>query len=168
MSSNKYNSDLHMIERIKKLIADKKLMLSSFAAITDIHPTTVSHIINGREIGGKGKVKQTPSTDVLTKILSAFPDISAEWLMMGVGPMYKNRRTLIQPDLFPEPATASPQAPVYPEQPNEIEDKAEVKENEVKTAQKQTIMPELSLSDNIDKIVIFFKNKTYVTLKPEE
>jgi len=29
-------------------------------------------------------------------------------------------------------------------------------------------MPELSISDNIAKIVIFFKNKTYITLKPEE
>ena len=155
-----------MIERIKKIIAEKNLTLSSFATITDIHPTTISHIINGREIEGKGKINQTPSTDVLTKILSAFPDISAEWLIMGIGTMYKGKRTFIEPELFPETAVEPTISTPLPEYRREIEDKSE--EKDMKISQKQPVMPELSLSENIDKIVIFFKNKTYVTLKPEE
>ena len=155
-----------MVERIKRIIANKKMSLSSFADATDIHPTTLSHIINGREIEGKGKVNQTPSTDVLTKILSAFPDISAEWLMTGAGTMYKGQRAFIEPGLFPEAAIKPPQTSEQTVQWQEIEVKPE--EKEVKIPQKQMIMPELSLSDNIDKIVIFFKNKTYVTLKPED
>ena len=157
-----------MIERIKKLIIEKNLTLSSFANATNIHPTTISHIINGRGIAGNEKKTQTPSTDVVTKILARFPDISAEWLIMGIGTMYKNRRTLIQPqpDLFPESAIESTKVQVHPKHQHEIE--AKIEEKEIRLPQKQMIMPELSLSDNIDKIVIFFKNKTYVTLKPEE
>lgn len=34
--------------------------------------------------------KHKPSLDVFTKILSAFPDISAEWLLRGEGSMYKS------------------------------------------------------------------------------
>ncbi|MDR1526794.1 MAG: helix-turn-helix domain-containing protein [Dysgonamonadaceae bacterium] len=155
-----------MIERIKQLITDKKLTLSSFATETKINPATINHIINGREVEGKGKVNQTPSTDVITKILSTFPDINVEWLLMGTGPMYKGQRTFVQPDLFLEKAIKLPTPPTIPENRMEIEDKTE--ENDIKVAVKQPIMQELSLSENIDKIVIFFKNKTYVTLKPEE
>jgi len=155
-----------MVERIKKIIEGKDMTLSSFANLTDIHPTTLSHIINGRESAGKGRVNQTPSTDVIMKILSAFPDINAEWLLRGIGPMDKSGRSYIKPDLFSEPAVQSPQTPDHPQSRQAIEEKVE--EKEVKIPQKQMIMPELSLLDNIDKIVIFFKNKTYVTLKPED
>ena len=154
-----------MVERIKKIIADRKMTLSLFANATNIHPTTLSHIINGREMDGKGKINQTPSTDVIMKILSTFPDVSAEWLMMGAGPMYKGQRTLIQPDLFSKPVPKSPSIPEFTNHQQEMEERPE--EKETKIPQKQLFMPELSLSDNIDKIVIFFKNKTYVTLKPE-
>jgi transcriptional regulator with XRE-family HTH domain len=154
-----------MIDRIKKIIVEKNLTLTSFASVTDIHPTTLSHIINGRETAGKGKVNQMPSTDVILKILTAFPDINAEWLIRGIGPMDKGRRPVIQPDLFHEPAVKPPQPPDTPKYRQEIEEKTE--EKETKIPQKQTIIPELSISDNIDKIVIFFKNKIYVTLIPE-
>ena len=155
-----------MVERIKKIIDEKEMTLSSFANKTDIHPTTLSHIIKGRESAGKGRVNQTPSTDVIMKILAAFPDINAEWLVRGIGPMDKNGRTFIKPDLFSEQALNPSQIPAHSHFRTEIEEKVE--EKEAKSTQKQIIMPELSLSDNIDKIVIFFKNKTYVTLKPEE
>ena len=161
-----FNSNKDMNERIKKIITEKGMTPSSFSIATNIHPTTISHIMNGRGVAGTGKKTQMPSTDVVTKILSKFPDISAEWLMMGIGPMYKNRRVVIQPDLFPETALEPPPTPVHPEPSRKIE--AKVEEKETKLPQKQMLMPEISLSDNIDKIVIFFKNKTYITLKPEE
>ena len=141
------------------------MTLTSFASITNIHPTTLSHILNGREIEGRGKVNQTPSTDVIMKILSAFPDINAEWLIRGIGPMDKSGRSFIQPDLFSDPVVKSPQPPAHPKFRQEMEGKTE--ETEPKIPQKQLQISELSISDAIDKIVIFFKNKTYVTLKPE-
>jgi transcriptional regulator with XRE-family HTH domain len=155
-----------MVERIKQLMAAKNLTLSSFATETNINPATINHIINGREVDGKGKVHQTPSTDVITKILSTFPDINAEWLLMGSGPMMKGRHTVIQPELFSDIAIKPPTSPASPVYRQEKEDKIE--ETAIKIPTKQPVMPELSLSENIDKIVIFFKNKTYVTLKPEE
>ena len=159
----------NMIERIKRIITERDMTLSSFANTTGIHPTTLSHIINGREIAGKGKVKQIPSTDVIMKILSAFPDINAEWLIRGTGPMDKNGRTFIQPDLFSEPAAEPPSTPTHPKYRQKTEEVIEEKVEQIatKNVQKQTLTPELSISDNIDKIVIFLKNNTYITLKPE-
>jgi transcriptional regulator with XRE-family HTH domain len=154
-----------MVERIKQLIAEKKMTLASFARVTDIKPTTISHIINGRETEGKGKVNQMPSTDVITKILSTFPDLNAEWLIMGKGAMHKGRHTLIEPELFPDAdAAAIKPSPL----PATSEYRQENEEKEIKIPQKQMFPSEFSFSENIDKIVIFFKNKTYITLKPEE
>jgi transcriptional regulator with XRE-family HTH domain len=163
-----------MVERIKQLIADKQLTLSSLGTATGINATTLNHIINGREIKEKGKINQTPSTDVIVKILSAFPDIDPDWLIMGRGPMYKGSRARIAPELFADTAFEVPKMPIKPdsfppasEKPQEI--KIKPAEKAIETVQKQMLMPEeFSLSKNIDKIVIFFKNKTYVTLKPEE
>jgi len=156
-----------MDERIKEIINAKGLTLSLFANATGINPTTISHILNGRDVPGKGKVKQKPSADVQNKILATFPDISPEWLIFGTGAMQKGQRTFIEPELFPvDVAIKPPIVPDIPKYQQEIEDK--VVEKEAKIPHKQAITPEISLSENIDKIIIFFKNKTFVTLKPEE
>jgi len=156
-----------MDERIRKIIVENDMTLSLFVNATGIHPTTLSHILNGREVAGKGKVKQKPSADVQGKILAAFPNINPEWLLFGKGAMYKGQRTFVEPELFPvETATELPIIQETPEYRQETEDKVVKKETEI--PQKQAIIPELSLSENIDKIIIFFKNKTFVTLKPEE
>jgi transcriptional regulator with XRE-family HTH domain len=154
-----------MLERIQQIMDEKNLTLSSLASETGINSTTLSHIINGREIEGKGKVNQKPSTDVITKILSTYKDINSDWLLLGVGPMHKGLRPQIQRDIFAENAINAPNPPVPSEYRQETEEKPEEKEVKLPVS---TPLPELSLSENIDKIVIFFKNKTYVTLKPEE
>ncbi|GHT51142.1 hypothetical protein FACS189440_19740 [Bacteroidia bacterium] len=155
-----------MIERIKKIMEEKRLTTSSFADATGVNSTTMSFIINGREIEGKGKVNQTPSTDVITKILNTFPDISADWLFMGTGSMHKGEKAIMAPDLFSQTSINPAKDAVEPKYRKEIVDKpAEIS---LKNPKNQSIMPEFSLSENIDKIVIFFKNKTYITLKPEE
>jgi hypothetical protein len=85
--------------------------------------------------------------------------------------MYKDEKTILatpkrEPNIFDEsyvnPVVSSPKK----EHSKEIEDKKD--EATPKQVNSQAIMPELSLSENIDKIIIFFKNKTFVTLKPEE
>ena len=156
----------NMVERIKKIISDKNMTLSLFTKTTDIQPTTMSHIINGRKIEGKEPKKQTPSTDVITKILTAFPDISADWLIMGTGSMYKSQRPFIELDLFSEPEAKPIQTPTHSISRNEIKEKGE--EKPAKTSQKQMLTFETSMPDDIDKVVIFFKNRTYLRLIPEE
>jgi transcriptional regulator with XRE-family HTH domain len=155
-----------MIERIKKIMEEKGLTTSSFADATGVNATTISFIINGRDVEGKGKVNQTPSTDVITKILNTFPDISADWLFMGTGSMHKGEKAVIAPDLFSQTSVNPVKDTAEPKYRKEIIDKpAEISPKNTKN---QSIMPEFPISDNIDKIVIFFKNKTYITLKPEE
>ena len=69
-----------MKNRIAEIIEKEKLSSLKFATIIGIQPSAVSHILSGRN---------NPSTDVIQKILNNFRTISSDWLILGVGPMYR-------------------------------------------------------------------------------
>lgn len=65
-------------ERISEIISTEGLNAKQFAERAGIKPSTISNMMNGRN---------NPSLDVMQRILSAFPDISSDWLICGKGPM---------------------------------------------------------------------------------
>lgn len=67
--------------RIEELINSEKLSYTQFARKIGIQGTIISHIMNGRN---------KPSLDVVQKILTNFKNVNYEWLISGVGDMYKN------------------------------------------------------------------------------
>ncbi len=70
-----------MVDRIKQIVAYKQMSPTAFADTIDINRSSLTHIFSGRN---------QPSLDVAKKILTAFPDISTEWLIMGIGNMLQN------------------------------------------------------------------------------
>ena len=56
------------------------LSASRLADMLDIQPSNVSHILSGRN---------KPGYDFLTKILSRFPKLNSDWLLLGIGSMYR-------------------------------------------------------------------------------
>ncbi len=68
------------IHRIKLLIEDKKMNISTFEKIIGASTNSI-----GQAVRRNTDVK----ADTLIQILSAFPDVDAEWLLMGNGEMYK-------------------------------------------------------------------------------
>lgn len=68
-----------MQERFKRLLEEKDLTATKFAAIIKVNASAMSHILNGRS---------KPGFDVLDKIGQAFPDINLNWLISGKGEMY--------------------------------------------------------------------------------
>lgn len=69
-----------MRERIQALLDNEQMTNKQFADAVGINPAAVSHLLSGRN---------KPSYDLLCKILESFPSLSAEWLMTGREPMYK-------------------------------------------------------------------------------
>lgn len=68
-----------MIERIKALIAHLGLSTRAFAIKCGLRQNTLSNQLNGmREL----------SLPTVSAILSSYPEVSAEWLMRGTGPMF--------------------------------------------------------------------------------
>jgi transcriptional regulator with XRE-family HTH domain len=66
--------------RIEKVMVHQNMTAGQFAAEIGVQNSTLSHILNNRN---------NPSLDVLKKILSRFPEISADWLILGQGSMYR-------------------------------------------------------------------------------
>ena len=78
-----------MIERINQIMRDKNITPRQFASELGIPPSSLSHIMNGRN---------KPSLDFIMKIMQRWPDININWLMFGTD------------DMLVDPAT--PSAPV--------------------------------------------------------
>lgn len=74
---------MEIINRIQELVDVKTESNSkrSFASIIGVPERTFSTYL---------KTGRTPSLEVIDAILTAFPDVSAEWLLRGKGEMYKS------------------------------------------------------------------------------
>lgn len=70
-----------MLQRIKYLIKETERSAARFAAKIQISPPTLENYLQGRR-----KI----SLALVEAILSAFPDVSAEWLLRGSGSMLKS------------------------------------------------------------------------------
>lgn len=67
-----------MVDRIKQIMEYVQMSPTAFADTIGINRSSLAHIFSGRN---------QPSLDVAKKILTSFPEISTEWLIMGVGDM---------------------------------------------------------------------------------
>lgn len=77
-----------MIDRIKQTIGYSQLSASAFADTIGISRSGLTHLLTGRN---------QPSLDVARKILAKFPEISTEWLIMGMGDMLRSDEPVEQP-----------------------------------------------------------------------
>lgn len=67
-------------EKLIKIMQTEGLNAKQFAAEVGIQAGTISNILNGRN---------NASNDVVQKVLRRFENISADWMMLDRGPMYR-------------------------------------------------------------------------------
>ena len=94
-----------MIGRIKRVLDYSQLSTTAFADTIGISRSGLTHLLTGRN---------QPSLDVARKILAQFPEISTEWLIMGMGDMFRKD----EPSAPEESAPKETPSPVK-EQPSE-------------------------------------------------
>jgi transcriptional regulator with XRE-family HTH domain len=78
-----------MKDRLLKFLNKEELSSARFAETIGVQPSSVSHILSGRN---------KPGFDFITKILTSYPALNADWLIMGKGSMFKSDQG--QRDLF--------------------------------------------------------------------
>jgi len=92
-------------KRLQEWREFKGLSLTELFRLTGIKVTTLS---TAEQPGGSN-----PSYDTIKKLLAAFPDLSADWLLLGTGPMLRNGRTLAQlPTIVPSALPTTPASPL--------------------------------------------------------
>lgn len=74
---------MEILQRIKELIVAKGMNINSFSKEINVAQTTLNTYI---------RLNRYPAYETLHSILTTFPDVSAEWLMRGEGPMFVSDR----------------------------------------------------------------------------
>ncbi len=77
------NSDIK--DRILQILKEEELTSSKFAIKLGVQPSSISHIISGRN---------KPSLDFLQKVLKNFTSINPLWLIMGKGDMFVKKMNI--------------------------------------------------------------------------
>ena len=146
-----------MHHRLKQFLAAENISQSQFADEIGVARASVSHILSGRN---------KPGFEFIENMLSHYPALNSEWLIMGKGKMYKEateRPIFSEPSqpsegLFSQPVeTVIPQAPAAepkPEYSAPIERKALEKAAQVIDKQK-----------NIVKVVVFYDDNSFLEIK---
>ncbi len=73
-------------KRLKLLLENEGLTSSQFANIVGYRPSSISHILSGRN---------KPGFDFIQEILKKFDTINPEWLILGHGEIYKTTDKVI-------------------------------------------------------------------------
>ena len=73
-----------MHSRIKNWMESEGLKSSEFADNIGVNRATISHILSGRN---------KPSIDFFEKLLHAYPSLSSNWLITGIGYMTTQKET---------------------------------------------------------------------------
>ena len=71
--------EVTIYQRIKCVLEDKSLSVNALSKQINVAQATLNPQLRG---------DRTLAANIVEKILEAFPDVSAEWLMRGVGTMY--------------------------------------------------------------------------------
>ena len=71
-----------MNTRLKQFLAAENISQSQFADTIKVVRASVSHVLSGRN---------KPGYDFITAIMSAYPHLNIEWLMIGKGKMYRSQ-----------------------------------------------------------------------------
>jgi transcriptional regulator with XRE-family HTH domain len=73
-----------MKDRLLKLLTQLGYSATKFADVIGVQRSGISHILSGRN---------KPSYDFIVKILNKFPELDAEWLILGKGVMFKTNKS---------------------------------------------------------------------------
>ena len=146
-----------MKDRLSKIITSEGLSPSLLAKKIGVERSGISHILSGRN---------SPSYDFLHKLLIHFPKLNAEWLILGQGSMYKTTVPEVS-DLFTStiPVEKTAHSPTITEKPHELSSGEDDKTNCPDITPDR--LPPAEAKKSIEKIMILYSDKTFVTYFPE-
>lgn len=148
-----------MNTRLKQFLAAENITQSQFADTINVVRASVSHVLSGRN---------NPGYDFIKAIMTAYPALSMEWLILGRGKMYRDS---------PTDAVTAPPEPDFPplyHEPDLFENLDKQDENipdivyepqqavvEVPTVSQTTVPSPVVKQRKVVKVTIFFDDGTY-------
>jgi transcriptional regulator with XRE-family HTH domain len=145
-----------MKERIIQFLRDMNLTSTKFADEIGVQRSSISHILSGRN---------KPSYDFIEKMLIAYPDTDAQWLITGKGNMLINQPSLFNQETIPNQnnlASGESSIPKTTYTKSIISKSEEISENNDKSP-----LNLQDLSKKTEKVMIFYTDGTFKEYKSE-
>lgn len=145
-----------MKDRIKEIMENENLNPTRFADKLQVNRAVISHILNGRN---------NPSLDVVMSILSEMPYINSDWLLNGIGNMYKDG---VDVDNLPSKAglfnkeneiTAHSSSLVENDQPTELN----IGTSASNFIGNKIVSQAMPIAKKISQIIIYYEDNTFET-----
>ncbi|MDQ6530692.1 helix-turn-helix transcriptional regulator [Flavobacterium sp. LHD-85] len=145
------------VKRLESVLEYYGLNASAFADKIGVQRSSMSHLLSGRN---------KPSLDFVMKILEVFPDVDLYWILIGKGTFPKsNNEETIETQKSSSPILSSNQ-----NMGNDLFSTIEINTEEEKRETKKSSAPkntDFNLEDDeIEKIVLFYKNGTFKAYSP--
>jgi DNA-binding XRE family transcriptional regulator len=146
-----------MKNRIISFLNAEKLTPARFADIIGVQPATISHIISERN---------KPSLEFIQKMLTSFPNINPEWLIIGKGNMYAGQNiqsTFEKNELFANQDTMQSTNNEQETNRNSINNILSTENNLPKTILEQNANnKDINYANKeIERIIICYSDKTF-------
>lgn len=142
------------VKRLETILDYYGLNASSFADKIGVQRSSMSHLLSGRN---------KPSLDFVMKILEVFPDVDLYWILVGKGSFPKNHDENLQIPESPTPISSNEN--VGTDLFSSIEKNEEEKREIKKVSPSKNVNINFE-DDEIEKIVLFYKNGTFKAYSP--
>ncbi len=143
-----------MKDRIIQFLKEMNLTSTKFADQIGVQRSSISHLLSGRN---------KPSFDFIEKMLNAYPDVNAQWLITGKGNMLNNQPSLFhsnepinEQNLTSRESDISKQA---------IQEHIISKSDEINSENEDKIDLHKQKQQSIERIVIFYSDNTFKEYK---
>ena len=161
-----------MNERILKFLQIEGINAKQFASEIGVLNSSVSHVLSGRN---------KPSFDFIQKILNRYNQLSADWLILGKGPMLKGSISTPAPSpaAVAKPKESNLFSPVSEPIPDamlssimskdELSDKItdSLKDKPVNNTDRFAQLAVSHSKKSVEKVMIFYADKTFCEYVPE-
>jgi transcriptional regulator with XRE-family HTH domain len=169
---------MNLSDKIELLIKRKQMSSSQFADVLGIPRSSISHILSGRN---------KPSLDVVQKILTAFPEVSAEDLL------FEDRTLIVAGTKLPTPTSQetlplnnlfdAPNDTASESIKNNLPESTIVRSNLRRSVKESNLTTNTvgndsglenihtsgrSLQKKIDRVIIFYSDGTFTESKPSD
>lgn len=155
-----------MKEKLQLLMEQLQLKPGQFARILDINPAIISHILAERN---------KPGVELLQKILSRFPQVSPDWLLLNSGEMFRSVVTQNESSMIP-----SEQQDNFTQQqkiaPSETEHTLFAPDTQINQTAPQSdnvhtsldaITKKISETKTVVRVVLCYADKTFESFTPD-
>ncbi len=146
------------IKRLEIILDYYNLSASAFADKINVQRSSLSHLLSGRN---------KPSLDFIIKVIEVFPEVDLYWILNGKGCFPKSENvvpTILEMEnkssANPNIETINPELDLFSSEekvvPPTLSDRNAI----------ESIKSENNFDEEIERIVVFFKNGTFKNYKP--